>query len=184
MLMTAFVTLANARWLREFAYLAVGLAAFVAAWRAGRGRSAIVVPLFWCVCAVLLMVLAISREIDLANRIANEGRHIFRVEGWYPDRRPVQRWAILGILAMSSVVGAAGCAVIIWRRWPQLLLGFVAIVVLGTFLAVRTVSLHDIDALLYRRSFEQVQYNAIFELGATAFVGLAAVLASARRRQH
>ncbi|HEX5395760.1 MAG TPA: hypothetical protein VFX74_01595, partial [Candidatus Limnocylindria bacterium] len=155
-----------------------------AAWRASRGRSPAVVPLFWCACAVFLLILGVSREIDLANRIADEGRHIFRMEGWYPDRRPVQRAAILAILGTSGVVGTIGCALIIWRRWPQLLLGFVAVVLLGTFLAVRTVSLHDIDALLYRRSFEQVQYNAIFELGATAFVGLAALLASARRRQR
>ncbi len=178
--MTVAATVLNKRWLREVAYLVVGATALVAAWRARRSGSSAVVPLFWVACAVFVVLLALSREIDLASRIANEGRHIFRTEGWYPDRRPVQRAAILGIVTAAGVISICGCTILIWRRFPQLLLGFLAVVALATFLAVRTVSLHDIDALLYRRSVEAVQINAIAELGATAFVGFAAILALAR----
>ena len=59
----------------------------------------------------------------------------------------------------------------------------VALVNLVGFLAVRAISLHYIDAVLYRRSIGSIPFNAIAELGVTLPLALAAILAAVGPRR-
>jgi hypothetical protein len=179
--MDPLVTALNDKTLRVVAYLLAGALALAAAVRSGRGshRGEGLVTAFWASAGLALIVLAISRQIDLASHIAGVGRSVFRTEGWYGDRRPLQKLVIVLVLAGSLAVGVVGSGLLLLRDRGQLLFGFVAMTALATFLVVRAISWHDIDAVLYRRSIEQVQINALAELvitGAAALAATAAVL--------
>jgi hypothetical protein len=173
-------TVLNGKGLRVVAYLLAACLAFAAAWREARrsGRGEALAPAFWASAGALFVVLAISREVDLASHIAGIGRGIFRTEGWYPDRRPLQKLVILAVLGIGGVATLAGAALLVAHGRTQLAFGFVAMMALGVFLVVRAISWHDIDGVLYRSSIESVQVNAIAELAVTGIAGLAAAVAT------
>ena len=164
--------------LREVAYLVAACICALAAARSvrGVGRRDVVATEFWLGAAALLVILAISREVELSARVANVGRDLFRREGWYPDRRPVQRLAVYIIIALAGFVGLAGSLAYLRRGRMHLIFGWLALVTLVGFLAVRAISLHYIDAALYRRSIASIQFNAIAELGITLVLALTAGL--------
>ena len=135
-------------------------------------------PAFWASAGALFVILAISREVDLASHIAGIGRSVFRTEGWYPDRRPLQKLVILAVLGIGGVATLVGAALLVAHGRSQLAFGFVAMMALGVFLVVRAISWHDIDGVLYRSSIESVQVNAIAELAVTGIAGLAAAVAT------
>ena len=176
----------NARALRVAADVLAASLAFVAARHATRGavRNDGALPAFWYYTAALLLALALAREIDLASRIAGVGRGVFDTEGWYAHRRRYQTAAILLIVLWSGLVALSGCWLLVRRHHERILPGFVALDGLLTFLAVRALSLHQIDALLYRRSVHEVRVNALVELTMTCIVALTAVLAVLIHRPH
>ncbi len=182
--MDVLIPILNGRGLRVVAYLLAAMLSFAAARQSSRGASRREWPLvgFWLMAGAALVLLALSREVDLAARGADIGRNLFRTEGWYPDRRPFQEAAVLGILACAGVVSLCGSFLLLSGRRKQILPGFVALVCLATFLAVRAISLHDIDAVLYRHSISQVRVNALAELAVTLLIALAALLATSIRR--
>jgi len=171
--------------LRELAYLAAACVCLAAGWRSARGPGArdAVVMAFWVGAAVLLLLLALSREVDLGPRVVTAGRDALWREGWYADRRPVQALAVYVIIASAGLVGLAGSLVYLRRRRAHLIFGWLALMSLVGFVGVRAVSLHYIDAVLYRRSIASISFNAIAELGVTLALALAAGLAAVTPRR-
>ena len=107
--------------------------------------------------------MALARGADLGGLIPDLGRRRARSGGWYYRRREVQAAAIVALsMAAIGVVAVA----IRWvpanrRRYlPE------AVVVLGlaAFAAVRLISLHQVDVLLYRRRIEGMKLDALVEL--------------------
>lgn len=180
------VVAANSDWLRIAVYGVAALASATVAVRSwsGRERDGRWIAGFWSVTAGLLVLLALARGISFGAELAHWGRSVFRTEGWYPDRRPLQRDAILALVAGASFIGVTGGAVLVARRWASLLPAFLLVVALLTFVSVRAISLHDIDAVLYRRSLADVQFSALIELLVTALIGLAAAIAAAAPRRE
>jgi hypothetical protein len=176
---------ANSDWLRISAYLVAALASAgvaVRTWAARQTADDRLISGFWAITAALLVLLALARGINFGAELAHWGRSVFRAEGWYPDRRPLQRDAILALVLCAGIVGVSGAGVLIARRWASLLPAFLLLVALLTFVSVRAISLHDIDAVLYRRSLADVQFGALIELLVTALIGLVAVVAVAAPR--
>ncbi|HEX5478158.1 MAG TPA: hypothetical protein VFY79_00410 [Dehalococcoidia bacterium] len=175
---------ANSDWLRIAVYVVAALASAAVAVRSwgGRAHDDRWIATFWSVTAALLVLLALARGISFGAELAHWGRTVFRTEGWYPDRRPLQRDAILALVAGAGIVGVAGGGVLVARRWASLLPAFLLVVALLTFVSVRAISLHDIDAVLYRRSLADVQFSALIELLVTALIGLAAAVAATAPR--
>ena len=170
----------NDKGLRVAAYLLAACLAFAAASREAQrsGRRERLPLALWTSAGVLFVVLPISREVDLASHIAGIGRGIFRTEGWYPERRPLQKVVILSVLGTGGAATLGGAALLCSRGRGQLAFGFVAIMLLGVFLVVRAISWHDIDGVLYRSSINSVQVNALVELTVTGIAAFAAGLAT------
>lgn len=166
--------------LREVAYLLAACFCAAAARRSAyrTGTRDFVAIAFWTAVAALLVFLALSRQVDLSTRVADVGRNLFQREGWYPDRRPIQRFAIYIIIMAAAGLGLAGSLLYLRRVRAHLMFGWLALVNLVGFLAVRAISLHYIDAVLYRRSIGSIPFNAIAELGVTLPLALAAILAA------
>jgi len=160
----------NSNWVLVAAYLLAALTCLVIALRdrtMARHRTA-KWPAFWFAVSGLFVVLAIVRGDGVASTLSNAARAHAQAEGWYPRRHRVQALALQGLAAgwALAVVGA------LWRiprRRRRYLPVAVAVLSLLSFLAVRAVSLHRVDALL-RRTVHGVGLSSLTELGCVALV--------------
>ncbi len=183
----AMESLANAlgsTLVRELAYLIAACLCLAAAVRSASrpgARNGAAIGL-WAGAAVLLVLLALSRQVELSVRLTDAGRALIRREGWYSDRRPAQTLLVYIIIGSAGLVALTG-SLQLRRHRSHLIFGWLALVGLVAFVGVRAVSLHYVDALLYRRSIAGIQINAIAELGVTLLVALAAVLAAVAPRR-
>jgi len=85
--------------------------------------------LFWVLIAGLMTAVAVNKQLDLQTLILTAGRCLSQEQGWYEDRRLVQRDFILALIALATVWGAA----MVWllrglmHRTLMPLLGLVAL---------------------------------------------------------
>lgn len=170
---------------RELAYFVAACLCLAAAVRSANrpgARDGAAIGL-WAGAAVLLILLALSRQVELSVRVTDAGRALVRREGWYSNRRPAQTLLVCMIVGFAGLLALTGSLLQIRRHPSQLIFGWLALAGLVAFVGVRAVSLHDVDALLYRRSLAGIQINAIAELVVTLLVALAAILAAVAPRR-
>lgn len=166
---------ADSNEIRVLGYLAAAATAFLAA--AGDRRDLRTRkdawPLFWLVTGSLMLALGVGRALDLGPWLSNLGRQEAHMDGWYANRRVYQA----GIILTLGAVMAAMIAVALW--WiPRYRRGYVLAATVDLCLAgyagARTVSLHQVDALLYRRHIAGARFDAVIELaGLAAAIGVA-----------
>lgn len=145
------------------------IAALLAVWWGVRERRALSRrrvdwwPRYWFISAVLLAVLAVARASALGDVLGDLGRDQARSSGWYDTRRTVQALVVVAVAA----VWAVGVFIAVLRVPPRrrrYLPHVVALSAIIAFAAIRLVSLHHIDTLLYRRDIASVRVVAIVEL--------------------
>jgi hypothetical protein len=164
-------------WLRIAGYLVVAALTLVAARREDPNDPATWRP-FWFLTGGLLLAMALGRAIDLGDLAGDELRAQARSGGWYESRRKFQSVVVAGlVVAWLAMVFTA-----VWRvpeRRRRYLPMIVAVVTLAAYAAIRVVSLHHIDALLYRRSIGDIRYGIAIEF---AMLTLAAFCTLSARR--
>ena len=126
-------------------------------------------PAFWFVTAALLSVMGLGLGLDVDELVTGLGRSRARSGGWYSVRRFVQVAMVLAVTAIWIAVAYVAIGRVMERRRrylaPTLLISGLAV-----FAAVRFVSLHSIDTVLYRRSIATVRVAAVVELGLIALL--------------
>lgn len=136
---------------------------------------------FWAGLSLLMLALAVNKQLDLQSALTAVGRCVAQLQGWYGARRGVQFAFILGVLG----AGALMTAILLWRMrghfggaWGALL----GISLLLTFIAMRAVGFHHFDAFISLR-VSNIRVNWILELGGIGLILLNALarLLSARR---
>lgn len=152
------------------------LGAAVACWVAGRRERAFLPgsgldlwPTFWSLSALLLVAMALGRATDLAGYLTQVGRKEALDSGWYDARRPIQA-ALVGTVSIGWFISVMTA---IWRvpeRRRRYLPEAICIFSLICFAAVRMVSFHYADAILYNNPILGVRIGSIIEL---TFAGLA-----------
>ena len=164
-------------WLTVAAY---ALAAILA-WRAGQraGRTPGTRPgsrtMWWLVCAFML-ALCFNKQLDLQSLFTDLGRVAAWKQGWYKERREVQKWFVLAILAGGSLFSLF--LLVRYRRfWLDHPLLAAGLAFLTTFILVRAVSFHHVDVLLSSR-IAGFKLNWILELSGIALVGTSAIMGS------
>ena len=167
-------------WFTVVAYLgAAGLAA-ANAWRAEAGRSHSQRWLWWGL-ALLLLFLAINKQLDIQSYFTAIGRAVARAQGWYELRGLVQLVFVLG-------VGFATLAAVTLVTWAlrdvlrQQWLTVVGIILILGFVLIRASSFHYIDILI-GLEIGGFRLNWVFELGAIAVFCVAAYLQLGRRTE-
>jgi hypothetical protein len=171
----------NSNQLRVVAYLLGGALCALASVRLYAGGARRTSVAFWLVLTLVMLTMGVSRMVDLGPLLTDHGRDIARDYGWYEDRRTLQRTAVEAVI-IGGVVGAlVAAAWLAFAAAPEHPLAAMAIVYLATFVAVRAISLHQVDQLLYNHPIEGVRVNALLELGGIAAVCLAAVVSLALR---
>lgn len=129
---------------------------------------------FWFSLALGTLLLGLNKQQDLTGFLTRLVRGAAWQDDWYFARQPVQ-------LAIIAAAGFIFGLLFFWlvrkvkptsRGQSAALLG---LVFLTGFALIRAVSLHAVDALLYRR-IGGIQPNWIVELGGIALVALPAII--------
>ncbi|MCK9541351.1 MAG: hypothetical protein M0R03_04890 [Novosphingobium sp.] len=102
--------------------------------------------------------------------LRNALREVLRADGSYAARRVIQAPAaaavLLGFSAFAALFAARALRVSRGRRARAVNHAFLALAVMAGLIALRIVSFHPIDALLYR----PLHLNWVIDIGATAAV--------------
>lgn len=155
-------------WLTVLIYLAVfGLALMTAARLRGKPGQGL-----WRGIAVLMMVLAINKQLDLQTALTATGRCLSHVQGWYEDRQVIQK-LFIAVVFMSTTAALALVIANMRGRLREVRLAFWGLAVLLSFVMVRAVGFHHMDALISAQ-IASVSLNFVFEN-----VGLVMIAANA-----
>ncbi len=176
--------LLNGDGLRSAAYLiAAGLAALAAVRARADGEYAPIA--FWCVASAVLLLFGTASYIDITSLVGGDVRGLVAEWGWYGERREVQERTIVSVIFGAVMVGAA---VFVIGRPGVVSAGVVVLTALVAFVAVRSASLHRVDAWIRRDAWSGVELGAMVEFALTGVLATVAVAAlavqfDARRRQ-
>lgn len=124
----------------------------------------------WAVIALVFAVLAAIRITGLEDILRDALREIMRSERAYGDRRAIQRPLAAGALALVSLIG--GFVVfnqarsVRGRRNVALLVATGSAMVMALLIALRIISLHQVDSLLYG----PLKLNWVIDLSASLLV--------------
>ncbi|MCB9421231.1 MAG: hypothetical protein H6667_15625 [Ardenticatenaceae bacterium] len=154
-------------WLTVITYGVTAVLCLIAAVRTPIKRG------FWGGLALGMLLLGINKQQDLTGILTKLMRGAAWQEQWYFSRQPVQ----LTLIVIAALLFGG---LFFWlarkakpaSRWQSLAL--LGIVFLAGFALVRAVSLHAVDAFLYRR-IGGIQPNWIVELGGITLVALPAI---------
>jgi hypothetical protein len=146
-------------WLTVGAYaLGAGLAAR-AAWVTARQVEPSHAPAdrkrlvgFWCLTAVVLVLLGINKQLDLQTWFTEVMRDLAREQGWYEARRQYQFEFIVG-MAIFGLLSTLTAAILLRRVLFRIGVALLGLGVLCTFVVARAASFHHMDALLHAGPF-------------------------------
>ncbi len=106
----------------------------------------------WLVLAIAVALMGINAATNGFERIADLGRTLTDAAGWYEHRRPVQGVVcmLIGVLAVLLIAHIVrdGCSVRGGIRQRRRAAVAALLSALLAFAAVRSISLHQIDALM------------------------------------
>lgn len=135
--------------------------------RLGRGHQ-----WFWLMLTLVMLALAINKQLDLQTLLTHIGREHAKTYGWHENRRSLQVGFIYTAVVAGFLFGLTLLALTRqqWRRNALALLGFSLVV---TFVVVRAASFHSVD-LLIGHEIAGIRVNWILELGGIMLVVCAA----------
>lgn len=162
-------------WLTVVAYA-------LAAWQCLRLARSTAVPMpgreaaLWWMLGIGLCALCVNKQLDLQSALTEIGRVIARYQGWYAERREVQREFMIGIAGVATLAMVA--LGLLARRAPRpTLLALSGSVCLLAFIVIRAASFHHFDRFI-GSAYLGLRANWILELG-----GIGIILAGARWRR-
>ena len=163
-------------WVTVGVYLLAGLAAAVVAWRGAfppgsRGRERV----FWTLAALLLLFLAVNKQLDLQSFMTAAGRCMAQAQGWYENRRLVQLAFILG-LAGTGVLVLLGLRRLLRGTLARTGLALLGLVLVTVFVLIRAAGFHHMDLLIGTR-IAGMRLNWLLELPGPLLVLAAALRA-------
>ena len=125
----------------------------------------------WLLLSVLLLALAINKQLDLQSALTEIGRILARRQHWYAQRQKVQI-IVVGILVTAAIVVLL--TLLVWaRRLPgPTLLALVGIALVIGYVLIRAASFHHIDRFI-GLTLLGFRWNWIIEMGGIAVVILA-----------
>ena len=125
---------------------------------------------FWLFTFALLVALGINKQLDLQTWLTEIGRDLAHEQGWYEQRRAVQR-LFIALLALGGLA-TAGILAHHFRRVLRLVwVALSGIVLLFSFVVIRAASFHHVDQFLGAGPFKM---NWVLELGSIGIIAFAA----------
>ncbi|MDZ7726977.1 MAG: hypothetical protein U5Q44_01580 [Dehalococcoidia bacterium] len=159
--------------LRSLAYLAIAALSLLAWTRERRaGPDPGIWPQFWLLTGILLLGLGLSRLAGIDDIVTSTGRETAREGGWYEARRAFQA-LVVGGLGMAWL---SGTGLAIWRipeRRRRYLPAAIVVLTIVCFAAMRAVSLHHVDHVLYNIEVGGTRPVVVIELTLLLLLGAA-----------
>lgn len=129
--------------------------------------------LFWMIITLLMLALALNKQLDLQSVLTVAGRCAAKAQGWYEDRRQVQGMFLMLIAAGALV--ALGILMWLlrgtWRRSTVPVLGLCFVI---GFVLMRAVGFHRFDQML-SVPMMGVRVNVVLEWIGPFLIGTTAV---------
>lgn len=171
------VEILGAGFIRDIAYLVcAGVCVFV--WNAERRlRNPTRVdlwPQFWLATAAILVLMGAARSLGIHDLLTEAGRQQARTDDWYEARRGLQ---VVGVTAITAF-WLATCGLAVWKvpeRRRRFLPAFLVTVAIAAFAAVRVISLHHVDSVLYRTSIAGIDFVVFVEIGLLSLLAVSAI---------
>jgi hypothetical protein len=167
-------------WLTAWGYAIAALAALAVAARPLPRPHRRIERAFWIGAGLLLLLLAVNKQLDLQSFATAAGRCVAQAHDWYAARRTVQAAAVLALAALCT----GGGALLAWRLRSTLArtgLALLGLTLIAAFVLIRAIGFHHVDALIGWR-LGGMRSNAILELGGICLFAIGVVWALARGR--
>ena len=128
----------------------------------------------WCILVALLLLLGINKFLYFENCITQGFSLLAHNNGWYEARRDMQvEFILIGTLIVPSLLAAA--MYMLNGPAKPLQSAVIAFVLLLLLVVVRTISLHQVDALIFPDILGiGIGINWIIELACNLWIGLSA----------
>lgn len=137
---------------------------------------------FWVVLAALVLVLGLTRQLDLQALLSELARGLVSAEGQYDTREGFQLALVIAVAIFGTI--GLGMALVTFRQVEGSVLTAVAgMAVLMVFTLIRLISLHDIDHFL-GLGLPHARINNAIEIGVLIAIALPAFLFSRRLREE
>ena len=128
---------------------------------------------FWIFLAIILLLLAINKQLDLQSWLTQATKGSALANGWYEYRELVQI-ALISIIGLSLlIVGVTSRLYLVssWRHYP---LAWVGAILLFAFILMRAASFHHFDIFI-NQDILGIKINVIIEIGAVLLIILGAI---------
>lgn len=138
--------------------------------------------LFWIALTVLMVFLAINKQLDLQSFATAVARCTAKLQGWYQERRLFQYRVILGLAAGAVFIGLF----FLWfvrKDLKRNMLALLGLTIVLAFVLIRAVSIHHFDAILNIR-FISIRMNWILELSGLVLISLNAIILLSTRSKN
>jgi len=135
---------------------------------------------FWIVCAALLTFLAVNKQLDLQTLLTSLARCAAYEQGWYEDRRSVQRLFIAAV-SVGGLVVIMGAVLVLRGTLARTGLAVLGLGLVTTFVVVRAASFHHMDTLIDSRVLG-LRVTWLIELLGPTLILVAAIRARHDRR--
>jgi hypothetical protein len=136
-------------------------------------------PWVWALLALAVAVLGFHHATDAGAQFTEWFRRMALQEGWYGERRVLQRELVLAVPIAAFLAGGVLLA-LVRQQWRRYLPAVLALIFIAGLSAVQLISLHGVDAVM-GRSFFGVPLSRWLNLLGVSLVGIA-VLWSERYR--
>jgi hypothetical protein len=104
---------------------------------------------FWSGCALLMVLLAFNKQLDLQSYVTTFGRSLAENEGWFRDRRGVQE-----VFILLLTIGTLPAIMTLWlwlrRSAAAVKTAAIGLVLLFAFIVMRAASFHHMDKWVTR----------------------------------
>jgi hypothetical protein len=123
---------------------------------------------FWYSVTILIILLGINKQLDLQMLFADYARLYAKMSGMFVNRRPFQH-KIISLLATMGISVFSIFIYTFWRAPKTIWVALIGFSILFSFPLIRLVSLHRLEALLYK-SFLSVRIVDVIEVMGIAIV--------------
>lgn len=125
---------------------------------------------FWGVLAVALILLGLNKQLDIQSLLTAVGREIANSEGWYDQRRALQKYFVIAVGSLA-ITGSIAAVFILRNRSRHIRAASAGFVLLSAFICIRAASFHHIDRIL-NAGILGARFNWIIELGGIFLVAV------------
>jgi hypothetical protein len=135
---------------------------------------------YWWGVALFLLFLGLNKQLDLQTLLTQFGRAISKTQGWFSQRKQIQRTFVV-LCAGIGLTCLAAIGYLIRRNWRDCGVAFFGVVLLAAFIVIRAASMNHVK--LHRINGVMGWLSVAMEVGGSVLVMTGAGLSVARKKR-